>query len=310
LTLTPAPTLAAGLFISWKPIATNTASAPTLNVNSLGAKTITKCGTTALVAGDLTTTAIAYAIYDGTYWQLMNPQAASCGIGASAISSALYATGSGNAQVQTVTLTPTPTLAAGLIVHYYPGYANTLTAPTLNVNSTGAKTITKCGTTALVAGDILASTIAYLEYDGTEYQLLNPQATPCGLQSISFTRAVIHAGAIGAPLAAGETFGYFVPSSDQTITIPQNCTNSRAVAATAATASSTFTLFNCTTAFSSGCSSSGTFTFAAGATTATFTCSSQFSIAGSSNGGLFIMGPSTADTTLGFLTVAIYGTHN
>jgi hypothetical protein len=75
VTLTPAATaLTAGLEVEWLPTAANTAAAPTLAVSGLAAKTITKYGTTALVANDLTTTAVAVAIYDGTQFQLQNPQ--------------------------------------------------------------------------------------------------------------------------------------------------------------------------------------------------------------------------------------------
>lgn len=76
-TLAPAATsLATGLQVRWLPAAANTSAAPTLAVNGLTAKAITKFGTTALVANDLTTTAIAVAVYDGTEWQLLNPQTA------------------------------------------------------------------------------------------------------------------------------------------------------------------------------------------------------------------------------------------
>jgi hypothetical protein len=79
-TLSPAATaLSTGLHVYWKPAAANSAAAPTLAVNGLTATTITKCGTTALVANDLTTTAVAHVIYDGTQYQLLNPQAAGCG---------------------------------------------------------------------------------------------------------------------------------------------------------------------------------------------------------------------------------------
>lgn len=74
-TLAPAITsLVAGLEVRWLPSAANTAVGPTLAVNGLTAKTITKDGTVGLVANDLLTTAIATAIYDGTQWQLQNPQ--------------------------------------------------------------------------------------------------------------------------------------------------------------------------------------------------------------------------------------------
>ena len=53
--------------------------------------------------------------------------------------------------------------------------ANTNTgAATINLNSLGAKSITKSGTTALVAGDIVSGQIYLIEYDGTRFQLINP----------------------------------------------------------------------------------------------------------------------------------------
>lgn len=74
--LPPVSTLtsANGLHVCWLPVAANTAAAPTLAVSGLTAKPITKLGTTALVANDITTTAIACVIYDGTEFQLQNPQ--------------------------------------------------------------------------------------------------------------------------------------------------------------------------------------------------------------------------------------------
>lgn len=58
----------------------NTNTTPTLNVCGLGAKTITKNGQSALANGDLTTTAIAVLVYDGTYMELINPQTGSSGV--------------------------------------------------------------------------------------------------------------------------------------------------------------------------------------------------------------------------------------
>jgi hypothetical protein len=61
--------------------------------------------------------------------------------------------------------------------------ANTNTgATTINLNSLGAKSITKSGTTALVAGDIVSGKVCLIEYDGTQFQLLNPSS----VFSISF----------------------------------------------------------------------------------------------------------------------------
>ncbi|MGA2131242.1 MAG: hypothetical protein ABSH50_02920 [Bryobacteraceae bacterium] len=74
----PLTSYAAGMQVEWLPIAANTASGPTLNVNSLGAVTITKCGGAALAANDVVTTAVAFAVYDGTNLELQNPQAVGC----------------------------------------------------------------------------------------------------------------------------------------------------------------------------------------------------------------------------------------
>lgn len=51
---------------------------------------------------------------------------------------------------------------------------------TLNVNGTGDKSIKKFGTVALVSGDLQATEIHDFEYDGTNYQLLNPYTLASG----------------------------------------------------------------------------------------------------------------------------------
>lgn len=70
ITLSPAPAaLAAGQRVRFKVANANT-GASTLNVNSLGAKSLVKSGSTALGSGDLTAGQIVTAVYDGTNWQL------------------------------------------------------------------------------------------------------------------------------------------------------------------------------------------------------------------------------------------------
>lgn len=91
-----------------------------------------------------------------------------------------YVVGAGSVNVMTATLTPAATaLTAGLQIDVIPNLANTTTTPTLNVSGLGAKTITKCGTTALAAGDYTTTAVAEFVYDGTRMQLLNPQAVAC-----------------------------------------------------------------------------------------------------------------------------------
>jgi uncharacterized protein (DUF1330 family) len=44
---------------------------------------------------------------------------------------------------------------------------------TLNIDSQGAKAVTRTGAVALVAGDMVTGQVAVVEYDGTRFQLLN-----------------------------------------------------------------------------------------------------------------------------------------
>ena len=77
-------------------------------------------------------------------------------------------------------------------------------ACTLNINAIGAKALTRNGTTALVAGDIVSGAVAQVVYDGTQFQLLNPStvtsfsAGSTGLTpSTATTGAVTLAGTLG-----------------------------------------------------------------------------------------------------------------
>lgn len=103
---------------------------------------------------------------------------------ATTISAVLGGTGGGTANAQTVTLptaitTYATTNGPGVIVTWKPSVANT-GATTLNVSGVGAVNLTKCGTTALVSDDLTTTANAWAQYDGTEFQLFNPQAGICG----------------------------------------------------------------------------------------------------------------------------------
>ena len=108
-----------------------------------------------------------------------------------------YAAGGGTAQAQTVTLSPAPTaLTPGLVVVWKPAAANTAAAPTLSINGLTAKPITKCGTAALLAGDLSTAELEIAVYDGTEFQLLSPVT---GLCSTSNTAGgIYYSGGSGA----------------------------------------------------------------------------------------------------------------
>jgi len=66
--------------------------------------------------------------------------------------------------------------AAGQTFRFVSAVANT-GAVTLNINSLGAKSITKLGTTALTANDIPSGAVVEVIYDGTQFQLIGLAAT-------------------------------------------------------------------------------------------------------------------------------------
>jgi hypothetical protein len=82
----------------------------------------------------------------------------------------------------TLTGTMTPALTAYVAGNQFSFVAaNTNTgAVTINIDGVGVKSITKNGTTALVAGNIVANSVVLIEYDGTRFQLLNVVTTATG----------------------------------------------------------------------------------------------------------------------------------
>lgn len=88
--------------------------------------------------------------------------------------SAVYAADTGAADAYVITLAPVPTAyAAGQRFAFKATNANTTTS-TLNVNALGAKTLKKNGgADNLASGDIVASQIVEVEYDGTNLQVVS-----------------------------------------------------------------------------------------------------------------------------------------
>ena len=98
--ITPVPAITAyavGQQFSFKVVATNTTTTPTLNVNGLGAKTIVKVGGGALAAGDLIINRIYQVEYDGTNMQLLAP-VPSEGLPAQASKTGFFLTTNGTTQ--------------------------------------------------------------------------------------------------------------------------------------------------------------------------------------------------------------------
>jgi len=86
----------------------------------------------------------------------------------------------------TGSLTPAITAYATGNLFSFVAVATNTGATTINLNSLGAKSITKSGTTALAAGDLVIGQVYLIEYDGTRFQLINPSTTtPSGILPIA-----------------------------------------------------------------------------------------------------------------------------
>lgn len=84
--------------------------------------------------------------------------------------------------VDAITLTPSPALtgyAAGNKFFFIASGANT-GATTVNVSGLGVKSITKRGSTALAAGDIVSGAMIGIQYDGTRFQMITPIGAALG----------------------------------------------------------------------------------------------------------------------------------
>jgi hypothetical protein len=94
-----------------------------------------------------------------------------------------YVAGTGTAQAQVVTLSPAaPALVAGQTSFcFMPNAANTAAAPTIALNGLTATAVTKVpNNTALTANDLITTAPACVIYDGTQFELQNPQTASGG----------------------------------------------------------------------------------------------------------------------------------
>lgn len=95
-------------------------------------------------------------------------------------------TGTVNVLTASVSFACPTAYTTGMFIKVLPLHANTITTPTLNFCGLGSKTITKKGTSALAASDLLTTQIATFIYDGTDMELQNP-ATGVGAGVTSIT---------------------------------------------------------------------------------------------------------------------------
>lgn len=106
----------------------------------------------------------------------------------------------GTVDVITLAMTPTMTsLTSGMVVRWVSGGANTVTTPTINIDSLGAKTVKKNpGGAALAAGDLGASgTVHFAQYNGTDFILLNPVLDVSGYATSASVTSAIAAATLG-----------------------------------------------------------------------------------------------------------------
>lgn len=86
----------------------------------------------------------------------------------------IFNTSTGSANAYVLTLTPAPTaLVAGMLLAFKANFANTDSC-TVDVNGLGAVTIKKRGDQNCARGDIKNGQIVMIQYDGTNFQMVNP----------------------------------------------------------------------------------------------------------------------------------------
>lgn len=120
------------------------------------------------------------------------------------------------AGTDTITGTVSPSLTAyttGQIFSFVVAATNT-GAVTINIDGLGAKAVTRAGTVALAANDMVTGQIALVEYDGTRFQLLDPNA----FTNLRISNALTYGGVALSPAVTGT--GNMVLSSSPTLGTP------------------------------------------------------------------------------------------
>lgn len=157
----------------------NTAATPTLNVNSAGAKTIYIGSTTALssTANVLKWSAntLVYFMYDGTYFRYITSVSAGS-VAPSRGAGTWYGTSSTAAGTTAKTSSiDNYVLTKGAVATITFSTANTVATPTLNINSTGAKTIYNANGSTSATNPFYwgANTTITFVYSGSYYYVLS-----------------------------------------------------------------------------------------------------------------------------------------
>jgi len=124
----------------------------------------------------------------------------------------------------------TPTLggyAAGQTFSFIAQNTNT-GAVTIDIDTLGVKSITRDGSIPLVAGDILAGKMQVMEYDGTQFQMINSnsyQAIRVTGTGYSPNIALTDAATIAWDTSTGQTATFTFISTNRTMGTPTNLQN-------------------------------------------------------------------------------------
>lgn len=179
LTLTPAPVAyTEGMGVLVKFANHNTNSGVTINVNTLGAKNVLRYDGTALAIGDIADDSICHLVYDGTAFLMLNTVLSLFNN---------YANTTSPANTYTANLSNVPAAyTEGQMVLIKFDHHNT-GAATINLNTLGAITMKRTNGATLLANDIADGMIAILVYDGTYFQLTNPNNTIATIKKQIFT---------------------------------------------------------------------------------------------------------------------------
>ena len=159
--------------------------AATLNINALGAKAVTKTGTTALAAGDIPSGAVVEVVYDGTQFQMLGlaPTGSPTFAGTVTITGGTTFTGTAHAATSATTTLPTLT------------YTNT-TADA----ASGSVTYRKSRT----AGDTSSSDVLWTEYaQGYANSAYRTAAQVQYIQDAAISGSTVPAAIVFSTQAAG-----------------------------------------------------------------------------------------------------------
>jgi len=112
---------------------------------------------------------------------------------------------------------PSQAQLIGIPITFIANLANTTASPSLNINTLGAVTITKCGATGLQASDIALNGMFTVVYNGTNYVLQNPQVGTCGANS----PGNFQAGPTGTNTMVATTFSSPSAGTSLSVSVPQ-----------------------------------------------------------------------------------------